>query len=77
VKWGDDPGAPASRIETGDVDSEFFLRDEEPPYSLVQNHLDSAIRKIEAHFEDMSEEQKQEINAELVQEYEKALARKN
>jgi hypothetical protein len=77
VKWGDDPGAPASRIEIGDVDSEYFLRDEELPYSLVQNHLRSAIRKIEAHFKDMPEEQKQEINADLLQKYEKALARKN
>ena len=25
VKWGDDPGAPAIRIETGDVDFGIFL----------------------------------------------------
>ena len=36
-------------------------RCEEPPYSLVQNHINSGIRKVEALMEGLSEERLAQI----------------
>lgn len=76
-RWGEDPAAPLTRIETGDTSSEYLLRGRKPQYSFVQRHIDLAIAKIAAGVECFSEERKQEIDDELFREYDDAHVRKN
>jgi hypothetical protein len=75
--WGRNPVAPASRLEYSEIDSEYSLRGEKPPYSLVRNHINSVKRGAEALVKGLSEERLAQIDSDLMEEYEKALAGKN
>ena len=77
VKWGANPVEPASRIVFSYIDSEYSMRGEKPPYSLVQKPINSVKRVAEAIVKALSEEQLAQIGADLMDEYEKALAGKN
>ena len=77
MKWGKNPVEPASRIIFSYIDSEYSMRGEKPPYSLVQKHINSVKSVAEAIVKGLSEERLAQIDSDLLDEYEKALAGKN
>jgi hypothetical protein len=53
------------------------MQGEKPPYSLVQKHINSVKSVAEAIVKRLSEERQAQIDSDLLDEYEKALAGKN
>lgn len=71
-QWASAPAEPVSRRLAEDVHSEYELRNLVPPQSLVLAELKSISLTVTRLYEELPEDRKDEIGAEIFEDYESA-----